>query len=360
MDCRENSGRGSPGRRVSVVVPVYRSEPYLRQCVDSLVHQTYRDLEIILVDDGSPDDCPQICDEYAAQDPRVRVIHQINGGPASARRAGAEMASGDCVLFVDGDDWLDRETLTRCVDALQGAPDTECVIFSYVREYPQRSMTAHVLDGTCLLRDEEAEDRVYRRLFGLIGDELRHPERLENMGSCCMKLYRRDLVDRGRFFDTAEVGSSEDALFNLYALYGCRRIIYLDEPLYHYRKTGDSITSRYRPQLIGQWGRLFAHMEAFLEEERLGPAYREALDSRIALSVLGIGSNELQSEDGFFAKVDRIRGYICSERYSAAVARVSLGKMPLPWKAMLFFAKKRLALLVSLELAAIQRLRRSF
>ena len=91
---------------VSIIVPIYKVEPYLRRCLDSIVNQTYTNLEIILVDDGSPDGCPQICDEYAAKDKRIIVIHKENGGLSSARNAGLKIASGAFISFVDSDDWV--------------------------------------------------------------------------------------------------------------------------------------------------------------------------------------------------------------------------------------------------------------
>ena len=90
----------------SVVVPVYNVEPYLRQCIDSILGQSFSDFELILVDDGSPDGCPAICDEYAARDSRITVIHQQNAGLAKARKSGLRRASADYVCFVDSDDWV--------------------------------------------------------------------------------------------------------------------------------------------------------------------------------------------------------------------------------------------------------------
>ena len=105
----ERSGVAAMSANVlfSIVVPVYRAQEYLPCCMKSLLAQTYRNVEIILVDDGSPDACPQLCDAYAAQDARVRVIHKENGGLSSARNAGLDVMSGDYVGFVDSDDWLD-------------------------------------------------------------------------------------------------------------------------------------------------------------------------------------------------------------------------------------------------------------
>ena len=98
------------GPKVSVIIPVYQVENFLRRCVDSVLGQTLPDIEIILVDDGSPDQCPEICDAYAESHDNVRVIHKENGGLSSARNAGMRAASGKYVLFVDSDDWIDPET----------------------------------------------------------------------------------------------------------------------------------------------------------------------------------------------------------------------------------------------------------
>ena len=93
--------------KISVIVPVYKVEKYLDRCVESIVNQTYKNLEIILVDDGSPDNCPVMCDEWAEKDERIRVIHKENGGLADARNAGMNIATGDYIGFVDSDDWIE-------------------------------------------------------------------------------------------------------------------------------------------------------------------------------------------------------------------------------------------------------------
>lgn len=95
--------------KLSVIIPVYRTERTLERCVKSILEQSYHDLEVILVDDGSPDNCPQLCDEWALKDSRIRVIHKPNGGLSDARNAGIDAATGDCLTFVDADDFLDLE-----------------------------------------------------------------------------------------------------------------------------------------------------------------------------------------------------------------------------------------------------------
>ena len=95
------------GELISVIIPIYNVEAYLDECIASVIAQTYSNLEIILVDDGSPDNCPQMCDEWAAKDSRIRVIHKENGGLSDARNAGIDIATGEYIAFVDSDDWIE-------------------------------------------------------------------------------------------------------------------------------------------------------------------------------------------------------------------------------------------------------------
>ena len=124
---------------VSIIVPVYKTEAYLDQCVQSIFGQTYEKIEVILVDDGSPDRCPALCDEYARRDCRVKVVHKCNEGAAFARKAGIMASSGQYLLMVDSDDWLDADTVACCVETAM-RDGAGCVQFSYVREYPNKSI----------------------------------------------------------------------------------------------------------------------------------------------------------------------------------------------------------------------------
>lgn len=113
---------------ISVIVPIYKVEEYLNQCIDSIVSQTYRNLEIILVDDGSPDNCPKICDEWAEKDTRIKVLHLQNGGAGKARNIGLSKAQGEWVVFVDGDDYIHSDMIRHLHELLDGADLSECCI----------------------------------------------------------------------------------------------------------------------------------------------------------------------------------------------------------------------------------------
>ena len=130
---------------VSIIVPVYKVEPYLRQCLDSALAQTHRDIEVIVVDDGSPDGCPTICDEYAAADPRVRVIHQANGGISVARNAALDAARGDWIMFLDGDDWLEPK-LVQTVLAVVHEREADLVVFDFDQVFDDGRTWAFITD----------------------------------------------------------------------------------------------------------------------------------------------------------------------------------------------------------------------
>ena len=100
---------------ISVIVPVYKTEEYLERCVNSILNQTYKDIELIIVDDGSPDKCPAICDTFAQMDERVKVIHKVNGGVSTARNAGLEIATGDYIAFVDSDDYIELDMYEKMI-----------------------------------------------------------------------------------------------------------------------------------------------------------------------------------------------------------------------------------------------------
>lgn len=131
---------------ISVIVPVYNVEPYLPQCLDSIVKQTYRDLEIILIDDGSTDGCPQICEEYAGRDKRIRTVHTENRGLASARNLGLELAKGSFLAWVDGDDWIEPDTIQILFNTAEQY-HADIVVFGRCKEYigetryPQKKQT---------------------------------------------------------------------------------------------------------------------------------------------------------------------------------------------------------------------------
>lgn len=345
--------------KVSIIVPIYNVEKYLEKCIVSLMEQTYKKIEIILIDDGSKDSSGIICDQYAKRDSRILVIHKKNGGLSSSRAAGIDAASGEYIMIVDGDDWIEPNTVEICISKIKNNSSVDCVLFSYIKEFSRSSVSMHILDSSKMFSPEEAEDKVYRRLFGLSDYELNHPERMDNIVSCCMKLYKSDIARKGRFFDNRVVGSCEDALFNMYALHNCKSIIYIDECFYHYRKIETSLTNAYRKDLDKKWRVLFSEMESIIQQKELPIKYENALLNRVALSIIGIGMNEVgNKEEPHSKRIKRVRKYLKSESYQKACEKLKIRNMPLIWKVFFLCCKFQMSISVYLMLLSMMQLRK--
>ena len=210
---------------VSVIIPIYKVEAYLAECVDSVLHQTYHNLEIILVDDGSPDGCGAMCDAYAAQDGRVRVIHRPNGGLSAARNSGMDIATGEFITFLDSDDWMYRGTIEGYMQCFAKHPELDLV---ESRIYFASS------DNPCnvgeYVGDPQAEDRL------LTGSELLHSFTLDiyqvSMPAAWNKCYRRELLRGHRF---AEGRVYEDLEFQLRLYPYVKNYLLWKQVNYYYR-----------------------------------------------------------------------------------------------------------------------------
>lgn len=329
--------------KISVIIPVYRAEQYLDQCVRSLLDQTYPNLEIILVDDGSPDGSGVMCDGYAAQDARVKVIHKENSGANASRAAGLAEATGDYVAFMDSDDWIDPDAFSQCVQQIR-QDDADCVLFGYVKEYPNASFPVHLFDGDFSYDLQRSEDLIHRRLIGLVGDELSRPERLDQLAPTWSKLYRIDAARRGRIVSERETGSGEDLVFNLYALENCR-ISYIDHCFYHYRKTNtQSITTTHRPKLDENWEALYRYFREYIDQSGKADIYETAYYNRVACGMIGLGLNEIAADTSIFQKARRLKQILNKEQYLRAFKQLDISPCPLHWKVFFLLCRWQMTL----------------
>lgn len=211
--------------KVSVVVPVYNVEPYIHKCVNSILNQTMQDLEIILVDDGATDNSGRICDEYAEQDARIRVIHKTNGGLSDARNAGVKVAAGEYILFVDSDDYIDAKMVERLYFlAQEHAVDmTVCGVYNV---YASGAKAQYNELEEFLCNNAEAFGHI------MVGQKI--------PGTICNKLIRRDIAQKllfpvGRLY--------EDAFYTTQLMQNVRSVYVTTEPMYYYFHRGGSITT---------------------------------------------------------------------------------------------------------------------
>lgn len=226
--------------KVTVVIPIYNVEKYLDRCVESIVSQTYENLEILLIDDGSPDRCPQMCEEWAKRDSRITVIHKTNAGLGMARNTGIENATGEYICFFDSDDYVDHRIIQKCIlSALENRSDV--VIFGYANVFE---------DG----RVENMKMKLPRTVFKdeQICDQLLPGMYTYDMGfgiSAWGKLFRLgSIVENNLRFKSEREIISEDAFFALEYYPKVRTVSIVNQPLYFYYKRGDSLSRGYKKE----------------------------------------------------------------------------------------------------------------
>lgn len=194
----------------SIIVPVYNTEKYLDRCVKSLLSQTLSNIEVILVDDGSPDGSGRICDDFSAGDPRVRVIHKKNEGQGIARNAGLDLASGEYVLFIDSDDYIEEDTCSRLSSYMKEKKVQLCS-FGYIIEDPSGGEVYRPEISERIYRKEEIRDEFIHHFFGDSSeqDELRGV-------SACMTAFQREMIEKYQIrFPSERQVLSEDTVFSL-------------------------------------------------------------------------------------------------------------------------------------------------
>ena len=342
--------------KISVIIPIYKVEQYLCQCIESVLVQDYRNLEVILVDDGSPDQSGEICDAYARKDERVVVIHKENAGAAMARKMGLEAASGEGIVFLDGDDWLEPDTISSCVAVMQ-KDNADCVMFGYIREYPQKSIPNPLFEGSFSYDRDLSEKKIHRRIVGMEGTELREPHRIDNLSSFCMRMFRTEMARHGRIVSEREIGTSEDTIFNLYALDGCK-ISYIHKCFYHYRKTNaQSITTMHKPKLADQWDRMYDVFQEYIASSGKPEAYRKPFLNRVACGMIGLGLNEIGGTKTIWEKTEKIREILKKPLYKEAFAQLDTAHCGLQWKVFFWLCKTRAAFLLVLMLKVMNYLR---
>lgn len=212
---------------ISIIVPVYKVEKYLHRCIDSILNQTYKNLEIILVDDGSPDECPQICDGYAKKDRRIKVIHKKNAGVSEARNTGIKEANGDFICFVDSDDYLAKNYVSELISE-QLRSGSDVVFCSYFYD----------ANGKIITPTEDLKQLVESKKIELF---LSEPNNV--MGSICRILVKKEIFQKLSF--CSDLKYCEDFYFVLNLFVYNYKMSYVNKCLYYYVCNPNSITQKY-------------------------------------------------------------------------------------------------------------------
>lgn len=249
--------------KISVIIPIYNTGRYLPECVESVRKQTLQDIEIILVDDESPDNAPQLCDEYARQDERVKVVHKKNGGLGFARNSGLDVAIGEYVSFIDSDDFISSNMMQT--------------LYEVAKQYDAddvRSGTIFYNNGKKTFRHDVNQTKVYRGseevksfVFDLLGPLPEESRDVKYMMSVCLALHKRSVIEENCVRFTSERKTlSEDLIFDLDLFPKMNCIVCIPDCFYHYRMTPNSLTHTFSMEKYHKNASFFAAVEDRLQK----------------------------------------------------------------------------------------------
>ena len=259
--------------KVSFILPVYKVEKYLDECVESIVSQTYRDIEVVLVDDGSPDRCPIICDEWAKKDPRIKVVHKSNGGLSDARNVGFDNVTGDYVIFVDGDDfWASPTALQELLEVVVKHPECDFIGFNCSYFYGDTNTYEKWVTYDDALSRPIDKDTAMRLLVA---------SGTMPMSACLKVISRKSLSDMGLRFIKGII--SEDIPWFIDLLDGSKKCMFVNQYVYAYRQNrAGSITASGGEKSFNDVFSIIKMELDKMEKRTFSPAAKEALYSFLA------------------------------------------------------------------------------
>lgn len=274
--------------KISIIIPVYNSQEYLEQSIDSILQQTYDNIELLLIDDESSDSSGEICDRYAQKDSRVKVIHRKNGGCTAASLTGLSALSGEYCMFVDSDDYVEADMLSEMAKHLVGKKG-EIVCCNHILEKSKETIPAICLAKPGVYEGDKLQTEIKNRLLG-------NEERLLPI-SRCMKLYEKSVFEGNEKYCDVEIYMGED--FNLVypALLDCSRLVIMENALfYHYRFVENSMVHRYNPNILESVERSRSLWKKVAEGKGM-QCDEAAMDREYCLMLILVMKNELRNPD---------------------------------------------------------------
>lgn len=312
--------------KISIIVPVYNVEQYLDRCLKSLINQTFKDIEIVVVDDGSPDNSECIYKKYAAMDTRVKYIRKENEGVSEARNTGMQIATGDFFIFVDSDDWSD---LNACEVLYNEYLKTKAdlILADAIVITDGKPVRNHVFKESFTTSDPNFFKAYQKACIGYCYNPF--PDKKWNipgLGSPWNKLFRKKIImDNGLKFDPYVKGIYDDNLFTLHYLMHIKSMSYVKEPVYNFCIVSESLTQVYKPNTLEINKCIFERIEEFMEENESVDEFKDAyyvyVIRRLSKS-LNVYFFTQKNHKTLHDKCAELRRVIHSEPYYSAIKKV--------------------------------------
>ena len=326
--------------KISIIVPIYNVEEYLEQCIISLVSQTLKEIEIILINDGSTDKSIEICEKYSKIDSRIKLINKNNTGVSDSRNRGIEEANGEFIMFVDSDDWLEENACEIAYNNIK-EKRADSLIFCYYRESSSGTTKKDIFkEEEIIFEDEELKKEILIPTLGLIGEKLKKPQRLDTLTPIYAKIYSSKIIKENniRYIDLDKV-PSECLMFNFDYYKNSKKVVYIKKYLYHYRRNNfTSITKGYRENLFEKWLYWIKYMKKTknISDEMLLNAFY----SRICFSVIPLSGNIIK-KDSFKELYKEMKMVLNDPYYVEAYNVFTYNYFRIHWKIYFKLAKNR-------------------
>lgn len=308
---------------ISIVVPIYNVEKYLPKCLDSILTQTMQNIEVILVNDGSPDNSLLICRHYAEKDRRIKIIDKINEGVAAARNVGLEAADGNYIGFVDPDDWIEPKMYENMYNKLSKSEYEVCLCNYYKDDRLGSTPKLLKVKKDCLNK-QEVIDEIVANMIGI--DDIM-PKYTYIMGSVWRCLYKKHFIDEHDLRFKKGISIMEDLVFTVQVLLRCKGVCIDYNVWYHYRRNPKSTLHAYNPQMWEDQVQVHQLLEEILEQAELG----EYMLNRLDLRYIGMAFSAIYNETNRSTKetkiqirerMKRVRQICGDERLKTALDRV--------------------------------------
>lgn len=244
---------------ISIIIPVYNAENYLKRCLESVIHQTYKELDIIMVNDGSTDQSPNICDKYASIDSRIKVIHKKNRGVSNARNVGLNIAKGDYIHFVDADDWLEENTYLTLVKEVNSSEKIDIIKFN---AYNSQKQVIGQCPFTGLFIDTDLE----KLTLQYIGSEKFGGTFI--LGVPWLYLIRKNLIEKNLIRFNEQLHRCEDRLFVISNFLYAKKVLFIDKVLYNYETSSSSLSNKFDKERWAQEKKYLSLLKDEYEKNR--------------------------------------------------------------------------------------------
>ncbi len=327
--------------KISIVVPIYKvPEDYLHKCINSCINQTYKNIEIILVDDESPDNCGKICDEYAEKDSRIKVIHQKNKGLSGARNSGVKKSTGDYFMFLDGDDFIENNTCEILIDEFKNIEDIDIICFSYIRDGKNISVNCE-LNGI--------EEKLYK------GKECKYLQEKvldfnAHFSTAYCKLIKREYIFENNIFHNEVLKQGAEGIeFNIRLFEKAESVLIVKKYLYHYIYNEESISNKHDEKNHYFVLSCFEVIKDFVEksdnrEKLLTALYNRMLYVIVTTAISGYFSKG--NEDAYSIKKKKFREYLEYPLVRETLENASKNKLDVKRKIVLIFIQVRMFCLI--------------